>query len=208
MSSPPDECLDADPVPGRVQRRALLDDPALLEVFTAETEARLVEGFDHLRRDIACYIDACLALEVVARVFQPDDPHPQFLRGALAYLKLLGVGRGRCALRIHFHSQVVRAGGLAPQWGRCTECGGVAGGDQVAVRLPGGVLCDTCSNSGDERIPAGLALYLSDEARVPWGHVPGLGASEDLLERAWGLYRRLLLYHLERPPRSLRFVRD
>lgn len=172
------------------------------------TEARLVEGFDHLRRDVACYVDACLALEVIGRVFQPADPHPQFLRGTLAYFKLLGVGRGRRALRVHFHSQLLRAGGLAPRWGNCTECGSVTTQDPVAIRVPSGALCGKCSKTGDERVPVDLTRYLVNEAQVPWGRVPGLRAPAELLDRAWGLSRRLLLYHLERPPRSLRFVRD
>lgn len=172
------------------------------------TEARLVEGFDHLRHDVACYVDACLALEVMLRVFQPADPHPHFLRGALSYFKLLGVDRGRRQLRVHFHSQVMRAGGMAPQWGLCPECGNEVGEGVAGFRPPFGVVCESCRHGGDETLASDLVRYLDREAAIPWGRVPSLDAPPELLGEAWKLVRRLLLYHLERPPRSLQFVRE
>lgn len=171
-------------------------------------EARLVEGFDHLRRSLPCYLDAQFALEVMLKMFSPGDPHPQFLRGALAYLKLLGVGKGRRVLRNHFYGQMLLETGFSPDWSACTECGEAPEGSQVAVWVPRGFLCSNCRQGSEERVTRQVVEYLAAEAQVPWGRVPGLSVETAILESSWRLLRSILLYHLERPPHSLRYLLD
>ena len=172
------------------------------------TEGRLVEGFDHVRRHLDRYLDVCLAIETMLRVFQPHDPHPHFLRGTLSYLKLLGVGHGRRALRVHFHSMVLEAAGVTPEWRHCIECGNPTDGIGVALRIPSGVVCASCKAGVDEPIALEVVEFLDDQARVPWGRVPHLRPGARLLSAAWSIQRRLLLHHLERPLRTLAYVRE
>ncbi|MFQ5654047.1 MAG: DNA repair protein RecO [Planctomycetota bacterium] len=169
-------------------------------------EARLVEGFPHLRRSLPLFLEACFALEVMGKMFSPEDPHPQFLRGALSHLKLLGVGRGRGALRVHFLSSLLGETGFAPSWSACAECGAALDRGGAAVRLPAGVLCGRCRAPGDPQVSNGVLCYLERDATLPWGHIPALDPAPPVLEGAWSLLRDALLHHLGRPPRSLRYL--
>ena len=173
------------------------------------TEARLVEGFDHLRRSLGAHFDAAFALEVLARLFSPQDPHPYVLRGALSYFKLLESSTGRPALRIHFLAAALREAGLAPEWAACTECGQVLPtSGMVGVRVPVGAVCDDCRSGGERPVAAPVVAYLAAEAGAPWGRVANLQPGPEVLRDGWYLLRDSLVYHLERPPRSLRFVRQ
>lgn len=171
-------------------------------------EARLVEGFDHLREDMGCYLDTCLALEVMEKMFSPADPHPRFLRGALSYLKLLGVGRARRALRVHFYAALLEECGFGPCWECCSETGEEIDDDPVSIRIPDGVVSAAVRRGGEIRVPKGLVDYLDIERSLSWGQIPHHDPPAELLTGAWKLQRAMLLYHLERPPRSLQYLRD
>jgi DNA repair protein RecO (recombination protein O) len=172
------------------------------------TEARLVEGFDHLRRDLSAHVEACLALEVISRMFSPNDPYPEFLRGTLSYLKLLGVPQGRRPLRIHLYSSLLRETGLAPSWEECVDCGGWIGDETGAVRPPEGIVCGRCRRGGETPVEPPVAAYLASEAGTAWGRVPALAPPSGVLHGAWRALLTVLLYHLERPPRTLRYLRE
>ncbi|MEM7168299.1 MAG: DNA repair protein RecO [Planctomycetota bacterium] len=173
-------------------------------------EARLVEGFDHLRHDLRCYLDTCLALEVMDKMFSPGDPHPRFLRGALSYLKLLGVGRAQQALRIHFYSELLEECGFSPAWDCCAETGEELpdAENPVTVRLPQGVVSEVARRGGEMRVPRPTIDYLAVDRTFAWGQIPHHDPPRELLKGAWKLLRSVLLYHLERAPRSLQYLRD
>lgn len=166
-------------------------------------EGRLVEGFLHLRTSLPVYLDACFAFDVMLQAFSPEDPHPDFLRGVLSYLKLLGVGAGRAALRVHFHALLLREWGAAPCWARCAATGKVPSGTVWTVRAPVGVVVDARPQPGDMQVPRAVLEYLAADAEIPWGRVPSLSPPSGDLSRAWSVLRAMLLYHLERPPRTL-----
>ncbi len=170
------------------------------------TEARLIEGFDHLRQSLPAYLEACLALELMRKLFRPGDPHPQFLRGALSFLKLLSVGRGRRVLRLHFVTSLLREIGFAPEWWHCVECERPLEGGPTAVRLPAGGVCASCRTSSDRDVTAPTLQFLRDEIQLPWGQIPGIDEDASYVAEAWSLTLSTLLYHLESKPRSLRFL--
>ncbi|MEM7262690.1 MAG: DNA repair protein RecO, partial [Planctomycetota bacterium] len=140
------------------------------------TEARLIEGFDHLRHSYDAYVEACFGLELIRLLFRPSDPHPEFLRGALSFLKLLGVGEGHLALRLHFATSLLRETGVAPDWRHCAECGAPLALDRAPerVRPPAGPVCRSCARPNDAEVPTAVLRYLLSEQSLPWGRVPGV----------------------------------
>lgn len=176
--------------------------------FHQAFEARLVEGFSHLRADLETFLEVELALDVMMKVFSPGDPHPDFLRGALSYFKLLGVRKGRIALRNHFYSFLLRMVGLGPAWGACSECGDATANAERFVRVPRGVVCATCRLGGEARVSREVVDYLLQDSQRGWGQVPSTPTPSTILDEAWRILRTILLYHLERPPHSLRYLRD
>ncbi|MCA8961806.1 MAG: DNA repair protein RecO [Planctomycetes bacterium] len=168
------------------------------------TEGRLIEGFDHLRRSFTAHVEACFALELSRKLFRPHDPHPEFLRGALSFLKLLGVGKGRLALRCHLVGAVLRETGLAPSWDRCVECETQpSSATPCGVRIPMGIVCDSCRRSSDAVASAEVIRLLRHEADFAWGRIPGLALPLPLVREVWRLLVPFLLYHFETRPKSL-----
>ncbi len=171
------------------------------------TEARLVEGFDHLRRNLSAWIDASFALDLLRNSFSPGDPHPDLLREVLQYLKLLGYGRGRRRLRNRFVQSVLQESGVLPRWDHCSECDAeIQTG--ASLRIPFGLICSSCdAPEGVSALDQSTRAYLAADCRREWGLVPSWEVPSREVEIAWNLLRSLLLHHLERPPRSLRYLR-
>lgn len=171
------------------------------------TEARLVEGFDHLRRDLPTWLDATFAVDVLRDFFSPGEPQPELLREVLQYLKLLGHGQGRRRLRNRFLQSVLLAAGLLPSWDRCTECEQQIRGE-AGLRIPSGLICGLCADlAAGSSLDSRTRAYLAADSGREWGLVPSWEVPPREVEIAWNLLRSLLLHHLERPPRSLRYLR-
>ncbi len=171
------------------------------------TEGQLVEGFSHLRRDLECWLDANLALEVLAKSFIRGDPHPEMLRGVLSYLKLLSVGKGRQLLRNRFLAEILTSSGVSPRWHLCQGCMRQEGVDLVALRVPVGPICSGCRVATDSLRDPSTFAYLASNGAIPWDRVPAWEVAEEVIADGWDQLRALLLDHLERPPRSLRYLR-
>ncbi|MFN0059712.1 MAG: DNA repair protein RecO [Planctomycetota bacterium] len=170
-------------------------------------EARLIEGFDHLRTTLGSYTESCFALELLDRLFSARDPHPELLRGTLSYLKLLELRAGRPTLSVHFQSLVLRESGVLPDWLRCADCGAeLVHERRVEFRVPVGPICPACRAPKDVPVAYETLEYLAREGTIQWGYVPSLKPSSLALESAAWLLRSLLLYHLGAAPRSMRHV--
>ena len=171
------------------------------------TESRLVEGFDHLRGNIGVWLEAVFALDLLRTLFSPGDPHPELLKESLQYLKLLGHGRGRRRLRNHFLQSLLGASGILPNWNRCNECEEAIEGSAEVI-IPAGLVCAGCSGSPSlHRVDATTRNYLACDWTREWGLVPSWEVPPEAVQAGWDLLRSLLLHHLERPPRSLRYLR-
>ncbi|MEE2883728.1 MAG: DNA repair protein RecO [Planctomycetota bacterium] len=171
------------------------------------TEAQLVEGFDHLRRDLPSWLDATFVLDVLRNFFSPGDPHPDLLREVLQYLKLLEHGQGRRRLRNRFLQSALHASGVLPRWDCCSECEREI--DTGAyLGIPSGLICSFCAGSTEGQfIDPRVRAYLAADSGREWGLVPSWEVPPREVDAAWNLLKSLLLHHLERPPRSLRYLR-
>lgn len=171
-------------------------------------EARLIEGFSHLRTDLAAWTEACFALDLVRTAFTAGDPHPEMLRSTLSLLKLLGVGRGRLALRTRFVIELLHRSGVWSGWERCAGCSETLVAGEVFWHPPGALLCPRCRDRGDSPFAEPLRKTFSELSRSPWGNLPGKSFSAGLLAASWERARAALLDHLEQTPRSLRYLRS
>jgi len=175
------------------------------------TEARLVEGFGHLRDDLATWLDATLSLDILRNLLTPGDPNNELLRETLQYFKLLSARRGRRRLRNRFFQTVLAASGVMPSWNHCSDCESPLAEfsvNGVSLELPAGLLCGNCRTSrGRFLIDNELLTYLRADSGRDWGLVPSWEVPQPVVLRGWEILSSLLWHHLERPPRSLRYLR-
>ncbi|OUU24392.1 MAG: DNA repair protein RecO [Planctomycetia bacterium TMED53] len=175
------------------------------------TEARLVEGFRHLRHDLPAWLDATLAMDLLRTLFTPGDPHDELLRETLQYFKLLSAGQGRRRLRNRYLHSILAASGLQPSWESCSGCEKplpVSQESRLAFQLPSGFFCGNCSISGGSIfVDHALLNYLRADSGQEWGRVPTWEVPDEVVLKGWDILSSLVSHHLERPPRSLKYLR-
>ncbi len=162
-------------------------------------EANLIEGFEHLRRDLDAFHEACFVLETLRKLFRPFDPAPDFLRQVLSTLKALRHGHHHRALRIHYSQQLLLANGLLPNWEQCAACqeATLTTRKSLTLRLPEGVVCADCRLPEERPIAPQTVHYLIDERE--WG--PAQILTSRVLERysrsAWFILSELMRYETD-----------
>lgn len=170
-------------------------------------EARLIEGFPHVRESLGAWVEACFALELLRTAFTAGDPHPDLLRSALSFLKLLGVGRGRLALRARFAMELLAASGVLTGWGHCASCRRPLGAEPAFWHRAATLLCEGCRGPGDRVFPAEARIALARVADEPWGNLPAAAIHADTLAEGWERLAEAIVAHLERAPRTLGALR-
>jgi len=170
-------------------------------------EARLIEGFPHLRESLGAWLEAGFALELLRAAFTSGDPHPELLRSTLVFLKLLGVGRGRLALRARFALELLDASGVHPGWERCAACRRPLGRDPSYWHHAAALHCERCRGPGDRPVPPDVREALRRVETEAWGELPAAEIPAEPLAEGWQRLAEALIAHLERAPRSLAHLR-
>ena len=149
------------------------------------TEARLVERFPALRRDLDALYAGYYVAELLADGSQDYDPHPPLFESALATLRGLGVPPGQPSTSITelaptrgqgkgdvafgsasslpvmaFELVWLKELGYSPRLDACAACGSEVPEEAVRVLFSpsaGGVLCPACGPASPDRRPLSAA---------------------------------------------------
>jgi DNA repair protein RecO (recombination protein O) len=117
------------------------------------TEWTLREGHLELRKDLRAMHLAMYAGELVDKLLEPHDPHPELFDQLEAALPQLGTGRREEAFLV-FQLELLRETGYLPEFFACTSCNrptnGAAPGFFSAGQ--GGALCRDCESSFPDRL--------------------------------------------------------
>jgi len=108
----------------------------------------------------------------------------------------------------YFEAWLLRVNGLLPDVRRCQKCRQPLETGGWLSPKKDGVCCAACATSKKEETPPGLATFLEwvrKNSPVRWAEFP-LTAGE--LKAIRRVLRSVIVYHLEREPRSLRWLKD
>ena len=173
------------------------------------TQARVIEPFYPLRRDMTRYGYAAVACELIMRTTEPGQRVPKLFEILVEYLHAMEETAAPRVLSWAFELTYLEMSGLGPVLDRCPQCGreGVGG---VYVAAHGGVICHDCAP------PAGTAPNVSpgtvrtleamrsfDLQRLERLRVPD--ASRQQIRR---LIRDHIRYHLDVSLKSESFVEN
>lgn len=118
------------------------------------TEWHLTEGHQALRQTFRGICLGLYAAELIDRLIEEHDPHPDLYDRLAATLPLLA-GKGREEVFLAYQLDVLRSAGYLPELRLCTACGEIVDGRGGAWFSPasGGIVCRNCELSVHDRIP-------------------------------------------------------
>src|SRR5687767_14473554 len=117
------------------------------------TEWSLHEGHLPLRRSLRGLYLGLYAAELVGRLIEEHDPHPDLFDRLEATLADLGTGRREEAF-LAFELDLLRETGYLAELFACAVCGSAAGERDAAFFSParGGVVCRNCEGATPDRL--------------------------------------------------------
>ena len=116
------------------------------------TDWHLTEGHQGLRKNLRAIYLGLYAGELVSRLIEEHDPHPELFDRLAATLPALATAR-REEIFLAFELDLLRESGYLPELTACGVCGSVVTGAGVVYFSPGrgGAICRDCEGSVRDR---------------------------------------------------------
>ncbi len=168
----------------------------------------LLESFFDIQSDPRTSFALCYFSELVEEFIPVRAGEEVVFRLLLSVLQALR-DRGRVSiLTPYFEAWILRTHGVLPDMKRCKACRReIVAGGWLSPRRDG-VYCENCAPSRRDAVRKELADFLKWVRRnpPPRGDVEGFGPEPMKSIRA--TLQTLIIYHLEREPRSLRYLKE
>jgi DNA repair protein RecO (recombination protein O) len=164
--------------------------------------------FDVLRRPENTFLLAYFA-ELVEESVPGRSYDDLIFRLLLSVLRAFRDGLDAFLLGAYFEAWFLQIHGVLPELHRCRSCRKAVSEAEAAWLGPrrDGVFCDACAPTRKEEVKAAMARFLLWARQNPPGACSGGPFTPEDLRGIRSALQAMIVYHLEREPKSLRFVR-
>lgn len=186
----------------------------LSQLFFAEargadrlSQARVIEPFYPLRRDMTRYGHAAVACELIVRTTEPGQRVPGLFDMLVSYLRAMQSTGNPRLLSWAFELAYLQMSGIGPAIDRCPICGeACTGGAYVASH--GGVVCGRCMPEAGPSltISRGTVRTLGAMQHFDIDRLDRLHLAPATAEELGRLVRDHIRYHLDISLKSEKFV--
>lgn len=173
--------------------------------FVTISQCELLESFLDLQKDFetACFLSYWA--ELTEEFYPAKIKEEPLFRLLLACLRALKAGGDRHLITLYFEVWLLRLSGLLPDTKRCLRCHRLLGSQVWLSPKKDGFFCERCSSEKKEPLPTELISFINWTKRTsPSEKTPFSPAAGRLLAP---IIQSWLIYHLEKEPRSLRFLK-
>jgi len=193
-----------------------LEPMSLVRVFYYEKEQKdlftisncdLVESFFDIQKDFRAACTLGYFTEIIEEFFPLRAGEDVLFRLLLSTLRALRDGGDIDLLTRYFEAWFLRINGLLPDFSRCRKCGKKMEGEGWLSPKKDGVLCPACASQKKDAVSPEVALFLKWARKSPppeKGEQPFAAA---VLESARKSLQGIIIYHLEKEPKSLHYLK-
>lgn len=174
------------------------------EKLATLTEFEQQPNFTHLTNNLFALNCASFAAELVDKLTNEYDPHPQLFDSLLQFLQDVQQTRDTLRLLILFQLTLLKEVGLQPILNACVNCKSdfaVDWGKTYFSSSANGLVCRNCENSFPDRIG------LSNTAVACLAELKMIAESQ---EKTLNEIEKILVYHftelLHRPPKMAKYI--
>ncbi len=194
-----------------------LEPMTLVRAFYYEKERRdlvtvsqcdLIESFFEVLRDYRTACTLSYFAELVEEFFPSRAKEDVVFRLLQSTLQALKAGGDLDVLSRYFEAWFLRINGLLPDFRRCKKCRrGIVGPAWLSPGMDG-VCCQGCASSKKEAVPPEMTTFLEWIRKNPPGQAGPPPFSSDQLEALRKILQAIIIYHLEKEPKSLHFLKN
>jgi len=193
-----------------------LEPMTVVRVFYYEKERRdlvtisgcdLLESFFEVQSDPKTAFLLTYFAELVEE-FAPARAKEEVLyRLLLSVLRALTAGGDRPFLAAYFEAWLLHVNGYLPDLSTCRNCRKPLNPGWLGTKRDG-AYCSDCAPLKKEEVPAETQAFLHWVSKNPPSESGGHGFPADAIGRIRKTLQAMIIYHLEREPRTLQFIKD
>jgi DNA repair protein RecO (recombination protein O) len=193
-----------------------LEPMSLVKVFYYEKERQelvtvsqtdLIESFFEVHGDFRNACTLGYFAELVEEFFPSRAKEDLVFRLLLSVLQALKAKGDAEVLTRYFEVWFLQINGLLPDFRRCRKCRkSLSGGGYLSPRMDG-VYCGNCAPLKKEAVPAEFIPFLEWAKKNAPAEGSGPPCSASQLEAVGKTLQSIIVFHLEREPKSLHFLK-
>ena len=192
-----------------------LEPLSLVKLFFYEKESRdlvvisncdLIESFFDLQKDLKTSFTLSFFAELIEEFYPSSSGDDRLFRLLHSTLQSLQLGADRDFVSAYFEAWFLRINGILSDFKRCKKCRSETEGPSWLSMRRDGLLCGNCASEKKIEIPADFSAFVSWIRTNPPPKSADVPFAADRLGSFLKILRAIAVYHLEREPKSLRFL--
>ena len=170
----------------------------------------LLESFFEIQSDLKTSLTLSYFAELVEDVLPARSSEDVLFRLLLSVLRALKMKGELGLLAPYFEAWFLQANGFLPDVHRCRQCRRDIGPEEAAWLSPkrDGIFCDACAPARRDEVRRELGRFVQWARRNAPSCADEIPFTPGELIAVRKSLQAMIVYHLEREPRSLRYVRD
>ena len=170
----------------------------------------LVESFFEIQADLKSSLTLSYFAELIEEVVPGRSGEDVMFRLLLSVLRALRMKGELGLLTRYFEAWFLQANGFLPDVGRCRGCRRELAAEEAGWLSPkrDGIYCDACAPARRDEVRRELARFVQWARRNPPPSTDEIPFSPGELKAVQKNLQALIVFHLEREPRSLRYIRE
>ncbi len=194
-----------------------LEPMSLVKVIYYEKERRelvtisgcdLIESFFEIQKDLRTAFTLSYIAELVEETAPSRAADEVLYRLVVSVLRCLAAGGDLQFLSAYFEAWFLKAAGLLPEFARCKGCRKALDGPAWLSPRRDGAYCASCAPSKKDEIAPEAAAFLDWVRRNPPSEACPVPIPAGSLAGIRKTLQTLIIHHLEREPKTLRYVKD
>jgi DNA repair protein RecO (recombination protein O) len=167
----------------------------------------LIESHFELQQDVEITFMLSYFSELIEE-FSPSRSQDDTLFRLLdSVLKALKGGGKPNMVGAYFEAWILKINGFLPNFIKCRKCRQEIAESAWLSSRKEGVYCDRCAFQKKDEMPPGMNGFLDWIKKNPPPHGEELSYSDEELKRIRATLQSIIVYHMEKVPKSLKFIK-
>lgn len=194
-----------------------LEPMSLVTMFYYEKERRdlvtvsdcdLIESFFDIQKDLKASLTLAYFAELIEEFFPARAREDLIFRLLLSILQALQERGDLNLLTRYFEVWFLQINGFLPNVRRCKKCGKAPTESGWLAPKKDGIYCADCAPVKKEEVKPELASFLDWVRKNPPPKSDQRPFSAEVLKAIQGSLQAMIVYHMEKEPKSLRYIKD
>ncbi|MGB8953041.1 MAG: DNA repair protein RecO [Candidatus Aminicenantales bacterium] len=194
-----------------------LEPMSLVNIFFYEKEKKdlvtvsncdLLESFFEILKDLKTSFTCAYFTELIEEFFPSRAREDLIFRLLLSTLQVLKAKRDLSSLTRYFEVWFLQINGWLPDFRRCKKCRKLLAESGWLSPKKDGVYCSACAPDKKEETRPELNTFIHWTKKNPPSQTDSLPFSPKEIKAAQKTLQGIIIYHLEKEPQSLRFLKD